>query len=300
MDRFHLMTTFVAVVDCAGFAGAARKLNLSAPAVTRAVAELEARIGVQLLTRTTRVVRVTDAGASYVEDCRRILAEVEEADAAASGAHATARGQLTVTAPVLFGRICVAPVVTDYLRRHPEVTVSCWFVDRVVNMVDEGVDIAVRIGLLPDSSLHASRVGQVRQVVCAAPSYLASHAAIEKPEDLAAHCVISAQPVTAGTQWRFAARDGGASVVKVNPRVTTTTNDSAAAMAVEGFGVTRLMSYQAAPYVAAGTLQCVLVDHEPPPVPVHVIHREGRRVSQKVRAFRDLAVAMLAAQAVIA
>ena len=159
MDRLYLMSTFVAVVDCQGFAGAARKLDLSPPAVTRAVAALENRLGVQLLTRTTRVVRVTDAGAAYAEDCRRILAEVEEADAAASGARHNAKGHLTITAPVLFGRLRVAPVVTAYLRAHPEVTASCWFIDRVVHMVDEGVDVAVRIGHLPDSSLHAYPIG---------------------------------------------------------------------------------------------------------------------------------------------
>jgi len=293
MDRIYLMSTFVAVVDCQGFAGAARKLNLSAPAVTRAIAELEERLGVQLLTRTTRVVRVTDAGAVYADDCRRILAEVEEADAAASGTHANARGHLTVTAPVLFGRMRVAPVVTAYLRAFPEVTVSCWFVDRVVNVVDEGVDVAVRIGHLPDSSLHAYEVGQVHQLVCASPKYLAARGPIECPGDLSGHTVISASAVTPSVEWMFIDGDE-AKTVTVTPRVTTSTNDAAIAMAVEGFGVTRLMSYQVAPYIADGALQVVLEPYEPPPTPVHVVYREGRRASRKVRAFVDLAREMLA------
>ena len=293
MDRLYLMSTFVAVVDCQGFAGAARKLDLSPPAVTRAVAELEDRLGVQLLTRTTRVVRVTDAGAAYAEDCRRILAEVEEADAAASGARHDAKGHLTVTAPVLFGRLRVAPVVTAYLRAHPEVTASCWFVDRVVHMVDEGVDVAVRIGHLPDSSLHAYPIGHVHQVVCASPTYLAAHGPIEHPSDLHQHTVISASAITPGTGWRFS-EGGETQMVAVSPRVTTSTNDSAIAMAVEGFGVTRLMSYQAAPYLADGTLQLVLEPYGLPHTPVHLVYREGRRASRKVRAFVELAAEMLA------
>jgi DNA-binding transcriptional LysR family regulator len=299
MDRLYLMSTFVAVVDCQGFAGAARKLNLSPPAVTRAVAELEERLGVQLLARTTRVVRVTEAGAAYADDCRRILAEVDEADAAASGARTHAMGHLIVTAPVLYGRIRVAAVVTAYLRAHPEVTATCWFIDRVVNLVDEGVDVAVRIGHLPDSSLHAYPVGQVHQVVCASPTYLAARGPVDHPSDLCNHTVISASAVTPGTEWRFT--DGGETInVKLNPRVTTSTNDSAIAMAVEGFGVTRLMSYQAAPYIAAGTLQAVLEPYGLPPTPVHLVYREGRRASRKVRAFVETAAAMLAPDRAVA
>jgi DNA-binding transcriptional LysR family regulator len=286
------MSTFVAVVDCRGLAGAARKLNLSPPAVTRAVAELEERLGVQLLTRTTRVVRPTDAGTAYADDCRRILADVEEADAAASGARTEARGHLTITAPMLYGRMRVAPVVTAYLRAHPDVTASCWFIDRVVNVVDEGVDVAVRIGHLPDSSLHAYPVGQVHQVVVASPKYLAERGPVSHPGDLGKHTVISASAVTPGIEWKFT--EGGATrSVKVSPRVTCSTNDAAIAMAIEGFGVTRLMSYQAAPYIADGSLQIVLAPYDSPPTPVHLVYREGRRASRKVRAFVELAAQML-------
>ena len=175
MDRFHLINVFVAVVDTNGFAGAARKLNMSPPAVTRAINELETHLGLRLLTRTTRTIRVTDAGERYVQDCKRILTEMQEADDSVSGMHASPRGRLTITAPVLFGGMYVTPIVTEYLTRYPEVSASCLFLDRVVNLLDEGVDVAVRIGELPDSSMQAIRVGQVRRVICAAPDYLAKN-----------------------------------------------------------------------------------------------------------------------------
>lgn len=294
MDRLHLINVFVAVVDANGFAGAARKLSISPPAVTRAISELEAHLGVRLLTRTTRVVRVTEAGARYVEDCRRILAELAEADESVSGLHAAPRGRLTLTAPVLFGALFVTPIVTEYLQRYPEVTASCWFLDRVVNMVDEGVDIGVRIGELPDSSLQAIRVGRVRRVICAAPSYLKRHGAPQTPDELTAHTIVSASGVTPTPEWRLV-ENGAPKLVKLQPRMTTTTNDSAVAAAVAGFGLTRLMSYQVAEHVREGRLQLVLSEFETAPLPVHLVHREGRHASQKARAFLDLAIERLRA-----
>jgi len=292
LDRLHLINVFVAVVDASGFAGAARKLNISPPAVTRAISELEAHLGARLLTRTTRVVRVTEAGARYVEDCRRILAELAEADESVSGLHGAPRGRLTVTAPVLFGALHVTPVVTEFLQRYPEVTASCWFLDRVVNLTEEGVDVAVRIGDLPDSSLQAIRVGSVRRVVCAAPAYLAQHGVPPTPEALAAHTLVSASAVTPSPEWRFAV--GGVSrLVKLAPRMVTTTNDSAIAATLAGFGLTRLMSYQVDAQVRSGGLQIVLAEFEPAPLPVHLVHREGRHASHKARAFIDLAIARL-------
>jgi len=294
VDRLHLINVFVAVVDANGFAGAARKLSISPPAVTRAISELEAHLGVRLLTRTTRVVRVTEAGARYVEDCRRILAELAEADESVSGLHAAPRGRLTLTAPVLFGALFVTPIVTEYLQRYPEVTASCWFLDRVVNMVDEGVDIGVRIGELPDSSLQAIRVGRVRRVICAAPSYLKRHGAPQTPDELTAHTIVSASGVTPTPEWRLV-ENGAPKLVKLQPRMTTTTNDSAVAAAVAGFGLTRLMSYQVAEHVREGRLQLVLSEFETAPLPVHLVHREGRHASQKARAFLDLAIERLRA-----
>lgn len=298
MDRLHLMSTFVAVVDTGGFAGASRKLNLSPPAITRAVAELEERLGVQLLTRTTRVVRVTDAGAQYAEDCRRILAEVDLADSAARGVHTSVQGQVLVTAPALFGRMFIAPVVRNYLDKYPDVSATCWFMDRVVNMVDEGVDVAVRIGNLPDSSLNAYRVGTVRYVCCASPEYLRRKGVPTTPADLSTHSVVSATPVTPTHEWRFSGEPS--STVKVSPRLVTTTNDAAIESAVAGFGITRLMSYQVAALVEQGKLKRILENHEPPALPIHVLHREGRKASMKVRVLLDMVIESLAANPIIA
>lgn len=294
MDRLQAMTTFVAVVDSGGFASAARKLSLSPPVVTRAVAELEERLGLRLLTRTTRVVRVTDAGARFAEDCRRILADIEEAETVATGTHAAPRGTLTLTAPVLFGQLHVTPILVHYLQQYPEVDAQCLFLDRVVNVVEEGIDVAVRIGELPDSTLQATRVGRVRRVLVAAPAYLKSHGLPLRPEDLARHTIVSASGVTPVSEWRF--NDGGRPLLqRLQPRMRTTTNDSAIAAAVTGLGLTRLLSYQVAAHVRSGALQVVLEDFEAAPLPVHVVHHEGRRATRKVRAFIDLAVDMLRA-----
>src|SRR5512137_1177987 len=280
MDRLHLMRVFVAVVDAGGFAGAARRLNLSPPAVTRAIAALERRLGARLLVRTTRVVRVTDAGARYGEDCRRILAEIDEADEWAGGVHATPRGRVTITAPVLFGGMHVMPVVTAYLRRYPDVSAACWFVDRVVNMVDEGVDVAVRIGELPDSSAQAIRVGVVRRVICAAPAYLAHHGTPRSPDDLHRHVIVAAAAVTPAPEWRLAT-GGTERALRLTPRLTTSTNDAAIAAALDGFGLTRLLSYQVADHLASGALVQVLTECSGEALPVHVVHREGRHASRK-------------------
>lgn len=289
MDRLHLISVFVAVVDASSFAGAARKLGLSPPAVTRAINELERSVGVRLLTRTTRVVRVTEAGARYAEDCRRILGELADAEESARGAHGEPRGHLVVTAPVLFGALYVTPVLAEYLQSHAGVTASGLFLDRVINLVEEGVDVAVRIAELPDSSLQAVRVGQVRRVVCASPAYLAKHGMPATPGDLKDHCLISPGGALPSGEWRLV-RDGAASPVRVEPRLVTTTNDAALAAAVGGLGITRLLSYQVAEPVRDGRLVILLREHEPDPVPVHVVHREGRNASRKVRAFLDLAI----------
>jgi DNA-binding transcriptional LysR family regulator len=294
MDRLQAMTTFVAVVDSGGFASAARKLNLSPPVVTRAVAELEERLGLRLLTRTTRVVRVTDAGARFAEDCRRILADIDEAETTAAGTHATPRGTLTLTAPVLFGQLYVTPILVGYLQQFPQVDAQCLFLDRVVNVVEEGIDVAVRIGELPDSSLQAVRVGRVRRVLVASPAYLQTRGLPQRPEDLAGHAIVSAAGVNPVSEWRF--NDAGTAIVqRLQPRMRTTTNDSAIAAALAGLGIARLLSYQVAEPVRSGALQPVLEAFEAAPLPVHVVHHEGRRATQKVRAFVDLAVERLRA-----
>ncbi|HWS40547.1 MAG TPA: LysR family transcriptional regulator [Arenimonas sp.] len=292
MDKFNLITIFVAVVDSGGFVGAARKLNISPPAVTRAINELESQLKVRLLTRTTRVVRVTEAGARYVEDCRRIITELIDADESVGGVHGAPRGRITITAPMLFGAKFVTPIVTDYLQRYSEVSASCLFLDRVVHMIDEGVDVAIRIGELPDSSMQAIRVGHVRRVICASPAYLKKNTLPKNPDDLQKHTIISANSVTASPEWKLMI-NGEQRIIKLQSRLNTTTNDSAIAAALNGFGLTRLLSYQVAEFLRDGQLKTVLSEYEPAPLPIHVVHREGKHASRKARTFIDLAVERL-------
>ncbi|MET0406502.1 MAG: LysR substrate-binding domain-containing protein [Cystobacter sp.] len=286
------MTTFVSVVETGGISSAARKLEVSPSVVSRMVTELEEHLGVRLLTRTTRLVRLTDAGSAYFENCRRILGELDEAEQSVTGAHSAPRGPLHVTAPVLFGKAYVMPIVLDYLARYPEVDLNCWFLDRVVNMIDEGIDVGIRIGELPSSSLQAVRVGQVRRVLCAAPAYLERQGVPRTPGDLTHHTTLSVNNISQAPEWRFSAEDDPV-VMRPRPRLTTTTVDSAIAAAVAGFGITRLLSYQVASPLREGALRLILEDFEPPALPIHVIHREGRHASRKVRAFLDLAIETL-------
>lgn len=292
MDRFHLMAVYVAVAEEESFAGGARRLGLSPPAVTRAIASLEERLGVKLLTRTTRFVRATDAGLRYLEHARRIIADADEADEAVAGVNAAPRGQLCVTAPVLFGRMFVTPSIVEYLRHFSDMSISAVFVDRVVNLLEEGMDVGVRIGELPDSSMRAITVGHVRRVVCAAPDYLRKNGVPRSPADLAKHTIVAASPVSPSVDWKFA--DGKkTSSIKLTPRLTVTNNEAAIVAAVQGFGVTRLLSYQIAAFLASGQLKAVLGDYEPPRLPIHVLHTEGRQASAKVRTFVDLLVERL-------
>jgi DNA-binding transcriptional LysR family regulator len=292
MDRLHLMTVFVAVAEEERFAGGARRLGMSPPAVTRAVAALEERLGVKLLNRTTRFVRATEAGQRYLDDARRIIGEVDEADEAAAGINAEPRGHLAVTAPALFGKIFVLPGIVEYLRCHPAMEVSALFVDRVVNLLEEGLDVGVRIGELPDSSMKAIRVGSVRRVLCASPAYLEKHGTPDTLASLSGHALISASAVTPTHEWKFG-QGLGASSVRVNPRLTVNNNDAAIEATLQGFGITRLLSYQVAAHRVAGQLKIILSEFEPAPMPIHVLHREGRYASAKIRTFVDLIAARL-------
>jgi DNA-binding transcriptional LysR family regulator len=298
MDRLQAMRVFVRVAETGGFADAARRLGLSPPAATRAVAGLEAAIGARLLTRTTRSVKLTEAGARYLEDCRRLLAELAEAEAAAAGSYATPTGTLTVTASLLFGQIYVLPVVLEFLGLHPAVSVRTLFVDRVTSLVEEGIDAAVRIGHLADSGLAATRVGSVRRVVCAAPAYLERHGIPRTPAELAEHGVVATTHSWGALEWRF----GGArrTAVTVRPRLVCNTNEAAISAAEAGWGLVRALSYQVAPALAAGRLQAVLSAYEEAPLPIHVVHPEGRHAAAKVRAFVDLAVERLRGNPLIA
>ena len=287
MDRLHLMTVYVAVAEEESFAGAARRLGMSPPAVPRAIATLEDRLGVKLLNRTTRHVRATEAGERYLDDARRVIAAADEADEAAVGINAEPRGHMTITAPVLFGRMYVMPGIVEYLRQHPETTVSALFLDRVVNMLEEGVDVGIRIGELADSSYRALRVGHVRRVLCASAAYLKKNGIPQTPQELKQHTVIVASSVSQNVEWRF--MDQGEPVaVRIKPRLTVSSNDGAIEAATMGLGITRLMSYQVAPLLASGKLKVVLSEFELPKLPIHIIHREGRHASAKMRAFIDL------------
>ena len=293
MDRLESMRVFVAVAEAEGFAPAARRLAMSPAAVTRAVAALEERIGAQLLRRTTRIVRLTEAGGRFLADCKRILAEIDEAESSAAGSHAEPRGQLAVTAPVMFGRMYVAPVALDFLARHPRVTTRLLFLDRVVDLIDEGLDVAIRIAHLPDSSLRAVQVGSVRRVVCAAPAYLAARGTPRTPADLARHDAIGFSVGALAEPWAFAYGE----TVSPPAQLVVNSNDVAIAAAIAGRGVARVLSYQIAPELRAGTLEIVLADFEPPRVPISVVYAEARRAAAKVRAFVDFAVERFRADA---
>jgi DNA-binding transcriptional LysR family regulator len=281
------MKVFVAVAEEQGFSAGARRLRMSPPAVTRAISALEERLGVKLLDRTTRYVRATETGLRYLEDSRRILSEVEAADEAAAGINAEPRGHLAVTAPVLFGRKFVMPGIIDYLERYPDTDVSALFLDRVVNFLEEGLDVGVRIGELPDSSMRALRVGSVRLILCASEDYLQRNGVPRKPDDLLGHTLITSHAGSGIFDWRFDT-EKGSRPLRIHPRLTVTTNDAAIEAALAGFGITRLLSYQVATLLADGTLKTLLEEFESPPLPIHILHREGRFASARVRAFVDL------------
>ncbi|AZD11494.1 Transcriptional regulator, LysR family [Pseudomonas chlororaphis] len=292
MDRFQEMQVFISVAQEQGFAAAARRLGLSAPSVTRAVAALEQRIGTQLLTRTTRNVLLTEAGQRYLEDSRRILAELQDAEASAAGTHALPRGQLTITAPVLFGELFVTPLMVDYLERFPEVSINALLVDRVVSMVEEGMDVAVRIGELPDSGQHAMRVGEVRRVICASPAFLARHGRPRHPQELRQAPVIAPSSIGQSRSWLF--DDNGTPLnIRPEPRLVVTANQAAISAACLGLGLTRVLSYQVAGKVAAGELEIVLAEFELAPLPIHVVYQGGRKAPARVRSFVDFAVQVL-------
>jgi len=287
MDRFQTMSVFVAVAEEQGFAAAARRLNMSPPAVTRCVAALEDHLGVKLLQRSTRYVRTTEAGVRYLEDTRRILQELESADATAAGINATPRGQLKVTAPALFGRLFVMPGVVEYLKQYPQMNVSLMCLDRVVNLLEEGMDVGVRIGKLPDSSMHALQVGSVRIVLCASKQYLREHGMPSRPEDLKQHSMLASMAGNHLLDLRFKTENREREM-QFSSRLTTNTNDSAIEAAMCGYGITRLLSYQVADHIEKGELQCVLENYEPDPLPVNILYREGRQAAAKVRSFVDL------------
>lgn len=294
MDKLETMRVFIEVAECKSFVAASRRLELSAPAVTRSIAQLETLLGVRLFSRTTRHVRLTDSGARFYEDARRILDDIDQAMAAASGSYTEPKGVLSVTAPVLFGQIHVVPILTEYLQQNPSVTVKAAFYDRISNLLDEGLDVAIRIGHLKDSSIYATPVGNVQRLVCASPEYLQKKGSPRHPADLANHEIIQASTVESSSTWQFESSAGKVSV-KVNPRLHCSQNGAAIAAARQGLGITRLMSYQIGEELKNGSLIRILRDYETKPLPVNIIHLEGRQANAKVRSFIDLAVARIRA-----
>ncbi len=287
MDRFDAMQAFVAVADRQSFASDARKLKLSPSAITRLVAALEERLGARLLQRTTRKVALTDAGTRYLERARRILADVEEAEHAAESERTRPSGRLVVSAPVGFGRLHVSPVMSAYLRRYPDVAGELRLEDRIVSLVEDGVDLAVRIGELADSTLVARQVGTMRRIVVAAPAYLKTRGEPRTPAAIGTHDTIQFGTTAGSSDWRFL--DGGKEIrVGYVPRFATNSSDAAIQYAVDGGGLTRVLAYQAAAALKAGKVKVVLEKFEQPPQPIHIVYPTSRLLSAKVRAFIDL------------
>ena len=288
MDRLAAMFAFVTVADLRGFAPAAHRLRLSPSAVTRLVAALEEHLGTRLLQRTTRSVALTDAGARYLERARAILAEVAEADAAAQAERTVPSGRFVLAAPNMFGRLHVAPLMCEYLRQHPAVVGELTLADRLVNLVEEGIDAAVRIGVLEDSTLVARTVGSTRRVVVASPEYLKRRKPPKAPADLAAHDIIQFTALSPLPEWTFTR---GRQVLRTSfaPRFATNSADAAIGHAALGGGITMVLAYQVADAVRDGRLRVILENAEPPPLPIQIVYPSTRLLSAKVRAFVELA-----------
>jgi DNA-binding transcriptional LysR family regulator len=296
MDRLEALKTFIAVADRSSFAEAARQLNMSATTATRAVKDLEQDLGVTLFMRTTRSVRLTDEGTSYLERCRAAIADLDAAEEEVRGGGAEPRGVLVVTAPVVYGRLHVLPIIDRLIRTHPALDARLMLIDRIVRMVDEGIDVAVRIADLSDSALHATRVAEVRKVVVASPDYLAQCGEPRSATDLHDHTLITFDGFAGPAgEWRFGA--SGKPTVRIAPRLATNSADAAIAAAMAGLGITRALSYQVAAEINSGALKPLLVDLEPPPVPVNLVFQGLRRSSPNIRAFIEAAKHHLAGQA---
>jgi DNA-binding transcriptional LysR family regulator len=286
------MRVFVAVADAGSLSAAARHLAAPLPTVSRKVMALEEHVGIRLIARTTRRLALTEPGRRYLEACRRVLADLDEAERGLLGEHGAPRGELAVTAPAVFGRVHVLPVVVEFLRSFPQVDVRLLLLDRMVDLIDEGQDVAVRIGVLPDSSLIATRVGAIRRIVCASPAYLEGRGAPRAPEDLAHHDCISFTAVDRPDRWAFPAGRGERRV-SIHPRLVVNAAEAAVDAAAAGLGITRVLSYQAARPIADGSLSLLLEDFEPPPMPVSLVHREARLPPAKVRSFVSFAATRL-------
>jgi DNA-binding transcriptional LysR family regulator len=294
MDKLHAMATFVRIVDDGSLTRAAEGLGTSLPSVVRTLAALEQSLGVRLLNRTTRRLHLTDEGTQYLAQCRAILSAVRDAEAGLAARRAEPQGRIAITAPVLFGRRFVAPLVDAFLARHAATTAQLLLLDRQVDVVQEGIDVGVRIGVLADSSLVAVPVGALRRVICASPAYLRRHGVPQAPDDLRRHVAVRFAGLTPGAEWRL--RDKGRTIgVAVPARLECNQVDAAVAACEDALGIGMFLSYQVASAVAAKRLRYVLQAFELPPVPVSVIYPHARLPSAAVRAFVDLAVPALRA-----
>jgi DNA-binding transcriptional LysR family regulator len=295
MDRLESMSILVAAVEAGSLSAAGRKLGMPLTTVSRRVSELEAHLGTRLLTRSSRKLALSDGGSAYVAACTRILEEVEEAERAAAGEYRSPKGDLTVTAPIVFGRLHVLPVAVEFLKAYPEIALRLVQADRVVNLLEEHIDVALRIGELPDSGMVAIRLGSIGRVVCASPDYFARRGTPKIPADLAGHDCISFEGMSAANSWRFSSGKSPIAV-PVCSRLIVNTAEAAIDAAAAGLGVTRVLAYQAASAIAVGSLTPALEEFEPAASPVSLVHGGGGLLPQKLRAFLDFAAPRLKAR----
>jgi DNA-binding transcriptional LysR family regulator len=293
MDRLEAMTILLAAAEAGSFSGAGRKLGVPLPTVSRKVAELEKHLKVQLLIRSTRKLALTDAGAAYAAACRRIIEQVDDAEATAAGEYSTPRGELTITAPIVFGRLHVLPIVCDFLAHYSDIDVRMTLSDRNVSLIDDHIDLAVRIGALADSSMTATGVGAVRRVVCGSPDFLAAHGTPKQPQDLAGLPCVTFGSMTDGASWTFAGDGRSRKPVQIRTRLALNTAEAALDAAIKGVGLTRALSYQAARPVRDGKLHIVLREFEPEPLPVSLIYASADLIALKIRSFLDFAAPRL-------
>jgi DNA-binding transcriptional LysR family regulator len=290
------MSILLTAAEAGSLSAAARRLGMPLATVSRKVSDLEAHLSTRLLNRTPRRLALTDAGRSYVQACKRILEEVNEAERAAAGEYSAPKGHLIITAPVVFGRLHVLPVVTAFLKAYREITIQLVLADRIVNLVEEHIDLAVRIGPLCDSDLVATRLGAVRLLLCGSPAYLAARGTPQRPGELTAHDCVTVEGVMAAEAWRFAGGKSNA-FVAIHPRLVVNTAEAAIDAAIAGLGITRVLSYQAASAIRAGALTVVLQIFEPAPWPISLVYSGGRRLLPlKLRAFIDFAAPRLKAR----
>ena len=294
MDRFESMTTLVAAVEAGSLSAAARRLGMPLATVSRKVSELEQLLGTRIVNRSSRQLTLTDAGRSYFVACKRILNQVSEAERAATGEYSSPRGDLTITAPLVFGRLHALPIVAEFLRLYPDIDVRMILSDRVANLFEEQVDAAIRVGELPDSSLVATRIGGIQRVVCASPAYLAAHGTPKQPDELSKFDCVTFEGLSSSGSWNFKSEKGEKSVA-VHSRIAVNTAEAAIDAAICGVGITRVLSYQIANAERAGTLVRVLRSFESTPTPVNLVYGGQPPLPLKLRAFIDFAAPRLKA-----